>query len=525
MKTIDLFAPWAKKGTDLKLATFKRAVVYTRVSSKEQRDENLSLDWQKKAIEEFAGRNQFEILEYFGGTYESATTDGRKEFLRMLEFVKKNKRKVTHILVYLLDRFSRTGGEAIKLAKDLREKYDVTLIAVSQPIDTSNPGGVFQQNMQLLFSEYDNMLRRQRAIAGITEKLERGIWCKQPPMGYSVIKEGKIRKIVINEVGKKLRKAFEWKAMGMKNEEIIERLRAMGVKIYKQKLSMIFSNPFYCGIIANTMLKGKVIEGVHEPLISQELFLTVNNIRQSANKYGVPHKMEIEQLPLKMFIKCPTCNFGYTGYVVKKRNIYYYKCRTKGCCANKNAEKVNEQFNKYLLRLSLKPTYFEPLMEAIKEQLGNISETNKEQKRLFTMRLNEVQAKIDTIEEKFFITGEMSRESFEKFAGKYQQEKQEILNSMTNTSLDSSNLQKGLFSIAEFSMKLPPVWSSSPVKLKEKLQNLIFPNGLEYDMKKEVFRTFKTNLAFQLIADLHCVSEDDKNEQGGNFAALSSLVG
>jgi site-specific DNA recombinase len=176
-------------------------------------------------------------MGYFGGTYESASTDGRKEFQRMLEFIKKNKEKVTHILVYLLDRFSRTGDGAMRLSKELREKYGVTIIAVTQPIDTSNPGGVFQQNMQFLFSEYDNQLRRQRAIAGTKEKLERGIWCLQPPMGYSIVKKDKIRKIVVNEIGKKLRKAFEWKAQGMKNDEILSRLQAMGVKITSRNLA------------------------------------------------------------------------------------------------------------------------------------------------------------------------------------------------------------------------------------------------------------------------------------------------
>jgi DNA invertase Pin-like site-specific DNA recombinase len=159
MITNDLFGKWAKKSETPKFAhSVKKAVVYTRVSSKEQYDKNLSLDWQRKAIEEFAGRNGFEIMNYYGGTYESAKTDGRKEFQNMLDFIKKQKGKVSHILVYLLDRFSRTGGGAIKLAQELREKYGVTILAVTQPIDTSNPGGVFQQDMQFLFSKYDNEL-------------------------------------------------------------------------------------------------------------------------------------------------------------------------------------------------------------------------------------------------------------------------------------------------------------------------------------------------------------------------------
>lgn len=77
----------------------KNAVVYTRVSSKEQADTNLSLDFQRRVIEEYAVKQGLSILSYFGGTYESAKTDGRKEFLRMLEFIKKHKGKVSHILV------------------------------------------------------------------------------------------------------------------------------------------------------------------------------------------------------------------------------------------------------------------------------------------------------------------------------------------------------------------------------------------------------------------------------------------
>ena len=109
------------------------------------------------------------------------------------------------------------------------------------------------------------------------EKFERGIWCVKPPMGYDIIRINGERKIVVNKDGKLLKKAFQWKTEGMKNEEILEKLNSMGLKIYKQKLSMTFSNPFYCGIIANKMLNGRLVEGKHEKLISQELFLKVNN--------------------------------------------------------------------------------------------------------------------------------------------------------------------------------------------------------------------------------------------------------
>ena len=379
--TLDLFGKWAKRPDNIIAKDREKvAVVYTRVSTKEQYENNLSLDFQRAAIQEYAKRNNIKTLEYFGGTFESAQTDGRKEFQRMLTFAKKNK-KVNHILVYLLDRFSRTGGEAIEIAKKLREKYGVYLIAVTQPIDTTNPGGVFQQNMQLLFSEYDNMLRRQRTISGIKEKLERGIWCIKPPMGYSVLKENGVRKIVVNETGKKLRKAFQWKAQGMKNEAILEKLQAMGVRIYKQKLSQIFSNPFYCGIISNQMLEGKLVEGTHEKLITQEVFLQVNEIRKAAKgKFGTTHSQtENDLIPLKAFMRCHKCGLGYVGYIVKAKKLYYYKCRTTGCKCNKRAELANNHFEAFLSKYSIKPELFEPFLYQAYHLFDKIHGTSLEQ--------------------------------------------------------------------------------------------------------------------------------------------------
>ncbi|OMP76575.1 recombinase family protein [[Flexibacter] sp. ATCC 35208] len=59
-------------------------------------------------------------------------------------FQKRQVSKVSHVLVYTLGRFSRTGGGAIKLAEELRDKYGINVFAVTQPADTSNPSGVLR---------------------------------------------------------------------------------------------------------------------------------------------------------------------------------------------------------------------------------------------------------------------------------------------------------------------------------------------------------------------------------------------
>ncbi len=62
-------------------------------------------------IEEQAKRKGWEIVAYFGGSYESAQTDGRKEFQRMLDLSESVEGSISQIMVYNTDRFSRTGAE------------------------------------------------------------------------------------------------------------------------------------------------------------------------------------------------------------------------------------------------------------------------------------------------------------------------------------------------------------------------------------------------------------------------------
>ncbi|MEO6831570.1 MAG: recombinase family protein, partial [Chitinophagaceae bacterium] len=385
------FGKWSKSSSKaLPRTQEKSAVVYTRVSSKEQADNNLSLDFQKKVIDEYASRNGFTTIAYFGGTYESAKTDGRKEFQRMQDFIKKNKGQVSHILVYTLDRFSRTGGGAIKLAEDLREKYGVTVFAVTQPADTSNASGVLQQSIHFIFSQYDNQLRKQRAIAGMKEKFQKGIWVVKPPLGYDIVKTNGVRKIVINKAGKEVRKAFIWKSEGLKNEDIMIRMRLGGVPMYKQQLTKILKNPFYCGLLCHGLLEGQVVEGTHEKLISREVFLKVNDVGQKASGYGVRHKKEYSEVPLKIFVKCSDCGGAFTGYEVKAKGLWYYKCNTKGCLCIRNAKAMNALFEELLAKYTLQPQYAVPLqyqLEATYKELNKESEENAE---TYKTRLTEV---------------------------------------------------------------------------------------------------------------------------------------
>lgn len=499
-----------KSPTAFNRGTTANVVIYTRVSTKEQADNNLSLETQRRTIDEFAQRNQKNVLANFGGTYESAKTDGRKEFQRMLNFIKKNKGKVNQILVYALDRFSRTGGAAIKIATDLREKYGVEVFAVTQPTDTSIPSGAFTQNIQLLFSEFDNQLRRQRVIAGMTEKFRQGIWVVKPPQGYDIIKVNNDRKIVLNNEGKKIRQAFEWKAQGMKNEEIVEKLQALGVKMYKQQIHKIFTNPFYCGLISHGMLNGKVVGGKHEAMVSKELFLKVNDIISGSTRYGVPHNMENENVPLKVFTRCASCGTPFTGYLVPKRGLYYYKCRKNGCGSNVRMEHLHEYFTDELKKYTIGKYMANPVLYELQYAYEETTKGNQEKEQILKSRLTDVNKKIDTIEEKFFVTNEMDKETFDKFCIRYRKEKENILQELGRCGNVSSNKLSALRKAITISAQLPEIWKLVPAKTKEMFQKLVFPEGITFEKSTGRVLTNNVNSIFAAISQLSKGYEGNK---------------
>ena len=159
MKNIRAFEKFAK-GKPAKTERNNTCVIYTRVSTREQAEHNMSLDTQRRACETYVRKQGYRIMAYFGGTYESAKTDERIEFNNMLSFVQKSREKISYIVVYSVDRFSRSGANAIYITEQLK-LVGISVVSVSQPTDVNTPSGCLQQNIQFIFSEYDNQLRRE----------------------------------------------------------------------------------------------------------------------------------------------------------------------------------------------------------------------------------------------------------------------------------------------------------------------------------------------------------------------------
>jgi len=480
-----------------------KAVIYTRVSHSSQ-EENTSLESQLKYCQNYAANKGLNVVDHFGGTYESAKTDDRKEFKRMLKFLKQSK-GVSHIIVYSYERFSRSGIEGAKIADDLLRNHGIVTLAVTQELDPTTSSGSFQQQIYFLFSKMDNDLRRDKTITGMTELLRKGYVPYSIPIGYTNLNKGGRavdQKLIINEDGKLIQKAFVWKAKkNLGNTEIVEKLKKLGLSLDKRRLGEIFTNPFYCGVIVSKFLPGEAIEGRHEAMISRELFLEMNETRESLRVHPKKHKTNDEALPLKRFMRCNECDTPMTGYLVKAKGLYYYKCRTSGCKHTASAKKLHVHFEQILDLFQLDACDIPLVEETIKIYYSEFFKERESEKKTLQTKRSSIQKQIDTIEERH-VLGKIKDDLFDKYHTKYTTELEEIEREISKDSIDSSNLEKCLKKVLEFCLKPREWWQSQGIEQKIKIQNVIFPEGISLSKQNKGVLTTRINSLFAPVADI-----------------------
>ena len=504
------FKSFLKKANKTVFNEDGKAVIYTRVSTKEQAENNQSLFTQKKYCEDYAKKNGIDVLAYFGGSYESAKSDERKEFKKMLEFVNRRK-NISYIIVYSYDRFSRTGTNGAYISAELKKK-GIVVVSATQNIDTTSISGEFQENLFHLFSQFDNNLRREKCVAGIQERLRRGYWVGPLPFGYRNANPGKGKepKYELTDHGRLLKYAFKWKAeLDITHKEIMERLAKKGLIITEKRISRILRNTFYCGKIISSHIPGEIIEGKQPKLISEEMFLKVNGMLNKTG-YGQKLNKEAEELPLKKFVRSAKCGTPYTGYLAKKKGLWYYKNNRNGSCENRSAKKMNAKFAALMSSYHIKEEkYKEPLKDIL---LDIFKESNKEvmnQSKLNEKKIDKIEIQLDRLEERY-VFEEINKSQYDKFKQKLEQEKEELLKEYDKEGFDLSNLEKAVDKALNYSFKLSEIWVSGDLEQKRKLQEMVFPEGIEYDHGNDVYRTFRVNVIFELIRSLSTENKDKK---------------
>ena len=111
-----------------------QAVVYARVSSKEQEQEGFSIPAQLKLLREAALRKELQVAREFTDA-ETAKQAGRSGFNEMLAYLKDNQ-QVRYLLCEKTDRLSRNFRD-IAILDDLMSARDLVIVLVKENAELS----------------------------------------------------------------------------------------------------------------------------------------------------------------------------------------------------------------------------------------------------------------------------------------------------------------------------------------------------------------------------------------------------
>jgi site-specific DNA recombinase len=498
---------FAVKGSKQKITLNNKVVIYNRCSTEKQD----SLEWQEAVCINYCQQKNLSYVMSFAEK-ESATTDDRPEFTKMQELCKKE--GISNIVTYSYNRFTRTGD--VKLIEDLREK-GIKVHAASQTVDDETASGRFARNMYVMMAKMENEQRRDTIVEGQRNKLRRGEWVGKPTIGYKKEyvtgkKEHDLDKkqCFINEDGYKIRQAFHWKDReNLTYPEIIDRLNKMGLHLTPQRLSQIFRNPFYAGYITNTLLDdGEIVRGKHEPLVNEELFLRVNGILNE-NSHGWKMNRENEEMPLKASVRCGTCNRPLTAYSLKSKYVYY-KCPDTGCCVNISNLKLHDLFTAELSKLSIQASLIPVIISHLEATHGMLHASDIAREKPMKDELTRLKNELETMEFNL-ATSKISPELFQKHSASHTQKISEIELSLKSLAPNGSNLEIMLEKAVKLASNLLNMWQISDYNGKVRLQNLVFPDGLQYMHENNKLLTLKINPILSSISYLSTVYMDIEN--------------
>src|SRR6266849_8780785 len=157
-----------------------RAVIYARVSRKDQEREGYSIPAQFKLLREYAISHGFEIVREFVDV-ETAKAAGRKQFEEMVRFFKQNP-SCRVLIVEKTDRLYRNFRDCVTL-EDL--ELEIHLPKEGQIIskDSKSQAKLVHGIQVVIARNYIENLREE-VKKGMREKAEQGIYPSRPPFGY-----------------------------------------------------------------------------------------------------------------------------------------------------------------------------------------------------------------------------------------------------------------------------------------------------------------------------------------------------
>src|SRR3989344_4519355 len=193
-----------------------KAVLFCRVSSKEQEETGYSLPAQEKYLRDYAQKNKFNVEKVFAVSESASGKIQSKVFNEMVTYIRKN--NIAVIIVETTDRLTRNFADVPTIDKWVLEDENNQIHLAKEGCilnKNSKSHEWFMWRVKVATAEYYVRLLSENVKKGQKEKIAQGILPTKPPMGYKTIGEQGHKIHVIDEQKAPLiRKMFDLYASG-----------------------------------------------------------------------------------------------------------------------------------------------------------------------------------------------------------------------------------------------------------------------------------------------------------------------
>ncbi|MHA1783549.1 MAG: recombinase family protein [Promethearchaeota archaeon] len=265
-----------------------RGIVICRVSTTEQKQGtslDTQLEWCEKKAKEMDVEIREKIIEDLSGVIFP-----KKYFDKILKIV--DDEKITHLIVYSIDRLSRSLPYGAALIDKLWEK-NVKIVTRAFTPDKTKHNDKMQVWMTLLFSEMEYGGIHERTTRGIHHMLKEGKWPVTAPFGYDksdcklfiIENYDKVIEFIFNTFIKRKSYANTARDTNIKFKDILDK------KLIGSDIKKIVTNKVYTGFLE---WSGNIFgenggdnPGENLKIIEQEVFEKAQKIVKSIElKYG-----------------------------------------------------------------------------------------------------------------------------------------------------------------------------------------------------------------------------------------------
>lgn len=337
-----------------------RVALYARVSTEEQAVHGFSIDAQLNTLRNYCSMYGKKVVkEYVDRGISGKSIAGRYELQQLLKDCEAG--EFDEVLVWKISRLARKVIDLLGMVEKF-EKNGVVFRSFSENFETETPMGKFALQMMGAVGELERNTIVDNVKLGMAQRSRQGRWNGGICLGYKSeavnpdnLKDTRL--VIVPEEATIVREIFSMYASGKGLRAIANSLNREGYKTKRgntfdtASIKEIILNPLYIGKVrfnryenwSERKRKGKsenviLADGVHEPIITQELWDRVQAIQRS--KAEKPMKNYEGNYILTGLMKCPFCGATMVGTRTynklkdgTKKVIRYYSCgaaRSKG---------------------------------------------------------------------------------------------------------------------------------------------------------------------------------------------------